>query len=215
MATGTSDCGRTTGTGGQKVFSINVVQPMMFGEPSPNRKLRTRFVVDVKSVFDSWPWEHNEVGGSHDPIQANCKSQAQSSMGMDLSKGFQIEEPCVFVPGDTSESQFLAHRAGRVRENPEDCGYTDLDPAGQLARHRSKRVNAFHEKAGRSQVNSLVFLFDKVFLPPSSHCRHASIRTLEERICFARCTLGVLVSRCHHLIGDLSFHPRVKRGPGD
>lgn len=107
MATGTSDCGRTTGTGGQKVFSINVVQPMMFGEPSPNRKLRTRFVVDVKSVFDSWPWEHNEVGGSHDPIQANCKSQAQSSMGMDLSKGFQIEEPCVFVPWDTSEGQFL------------------------------------------------------------------------------------------------------------
>jgi len=27
---------------------------------------------------------------------------------MDLSKGFQIEEPCVFVPWDTSESKFLA-----------------------------------------------------------------------------------------------------------
>src|SRR5215470_1845546 len=43
-------------------------------------------------------------------------------------------------------------------------------------------VIAFHEKAGRSQVNSWLFLQDKVFLPPSSHCRHASIRTLEERI---------------------------------
>ena len=41
---------------------------------------------------------------------------------------------------------------------------------------------AFHEKAGRSQVNSFGFLFDKVFSGPSSHCRHASIRTLEERI---------------------------------
>src|SRR5262245_16060641 len=43
-------------------------------------------------------------------------------------------------------------------------------------------VMAFHEKAGRSQVNSVAFLFDKVFSGPSSHCRHASIRTLEERI---------------------------------
>ena len=53
---------------------------------------------------------------------------------------------------------------------------------------------AFHEKAGRSQVKLFPFLFDKVFSPPSSHCRHASIRTLEERFCFARCTLGVLGS---------------------
>ena len=43
-------------------------------------------------------------------------------------------------------------------------------------------VIAFHEKAGRSQVGSFVFSLDKVFLfLPSSHCRHASIRTLEER----------------------------------
>ena len=41
---------------------------------------------------------------------------------------------------------------------------------------------AFHEKAGRSQVDSSVFLVNKFFLPPSRHCRHASIRTLEERI---------------------------------
>jgi len=46
---------------------------------------------------------------------------------------------------------------------------------------------AFHEKAGRSQGNSgfivvLFFFAEKSFLPPSSHCRHASIRTLEERI---------------------------------
>ena len=41
---------------------------------------------------------------------------------------------------------------------------------------------AFHEKAGRSQVDSFWFLLVTMFLPPSSHCRHASIRTLEERI---------------------------------
>jgi hypothetical protein len=54
---------------------------------------------------------------------------------------------------------------------------------------------AFHEKAGRSQVGNFVFLLDKVFLSGRvSHCRHASIRTLEERLVFARCMLGVLVS---------------------
>ena len=48
-------------------------------------------------------------------------------------------------------------------------------------------VMAFHEKAGRSQGNSgfivSFFIFaEKTSFPPSSHCRHASIRTLEERI---------------------------------
>ena len=41
---------------------------------------------------------------------------------------------------------------------------------------------AFHEKAGRSQVDSSLASLNKGFLlQPSSHCRHASIRTLEER----------------------------------
>jgi len=54
---------------------------------------------------------------------------------------------------------------------------------------------AFHEKAGRSQVGSFAFSLGEVFLfPPSGHCRHASILTLEERFHFARCMLGVLVS---------------------
>ena len=39
---------------------------------------------------------------------------------------------------------------------------------------------AFHEKAGRSQVGSIVFSLDTVFsLPPSRHCCHPSIRTLQ------------------------------------
>ena len=60
-------------------------------------------------------------------------------------------------------------------------------------------VKAFHEKAGRSQGNSGFIVSccslsqRKVFLPPS-HCRHASIRTLEERSVFARCMWGVLNS---------------------
>ena len=44
--------------------------------------------------------------------------------------------------------------------------------------------NAFHEKAGRSQVGSFVFRFmGKVFFPfdPGRRCRNPSIRTLEER----------------------------------
>jgi len=49
------------------------------------------------------------------------------------------------------------------------------------------RAMAFHEKAGRSQGNSgfivvLFFFAENSFSRPSSHCRHASIRTLEERI---------------------------------
>jgi len=51
-----------------------------------------------------------------------------------------------------------------------------------------KSVMAFHEKAGRSQGNSgfiasfLFFVGEKKFSSPSSRCRRASIRTLEERI---------------------------------
>jgi hypothetical protein len=55
-------------------------------------------------------------------------------------------------------------------------------------------ANAFHEKAGRSQVHSWLFLLYMVFLLPSRRCRHASIRTLRGANRFARCTLGVLVS---------------------
>src|SRR6266478_4811367 len=40
---------------------------------------------------------------------------------------------------------------------------------------------AFHEKADRSQVDSFLVSWNIVFLLPRGHCRHASIRTLEER----------------------------------
>ena len=45
----------------------------------------------------------------------------------------------------------------------------------------SMREIAFHEKAARSQVGSFAFSLDKVFLRPSRHCHHPSIRTLDER----------------------------------
>jgi len=52
---------------------------------------------------------------------------------------------------------------------------------------------AFHEKAGRSQVGSLLFLLDKVF-----SCRVATVAILPSALSmsgfFARCKLGVLVS---------------------
>jgi hypothetical protein len=45
---------------------------------------------------------------------------------------------------------------------------------------------AFHEKAGRSQaVSSPIPILRQGFSPPSCHCRHPSIRTLDER-----CSLG-------------------------
>jgi hypothetical protein len=54
--------------------------------------------------------------------------------------------------------------------------------------------NAFHEKAGRSQVDSFGFFMNKFFLPPSeplSPCFHPHSRGANR---FARCMLGVLVS---------------------
>src|SRR5579871_6149610 len=55
-------------------------------------------------------------------------------------------------------------------------------------------VMAFHEKAGRSQVNSLCFFRDNCFSPaewPLSPCFHPHSRGA---IRFARCMLGVLNS---------------------
>src|SRR6476620_3266100 len=60
-------------------------------------------------------------------------------------------------------------------------GSTPISPQGDFS------AMAFHEKAGRSQgncgfiVSSWICFADKSSFPPSSHCRHASIRTLEER----------------------------------
>ena len=75
---------------------------------------------------------------------------------------------------------------------------------------------AFHEKAGRSQVDSVLALWNMVFLPPSGHSRHASIRTLEERL-FRSVHVGrSRFSRCCHLIFALWFgFCRVEPGPGD
>jgi hypothetical protein len=72
-------------------------------------------------------------------------------------------------------------------------------------------VMAFHEKAGRSQVG-FWFLLDKVFLLPSRHCRHPSIRTLDERL-FRSVQVGrSRYSRCCHLIVDLRSSLSEKLG---
>ena len=52
----------------------------------------------------------------------------------------------------------------------------------QIESSRNLSVTAFHEKAGRRQVDLFLSLLDKFFSCRVSHCRHASIRTLEERI---------------------------------
>src|SRR5271169_6318164 len=68
----------------------------------------------------------------------------------------------------------------------------------------SMSVNAFHEKAGRSQVGSFVFSLDKCFFsPPSRHCRHPSIRTLNERLIRPVQVGCSRFSRCCHLFVDL------------
>src|SRR5579864_4722615 len=70
----------------------------------------------------------------------------------------------------------------------------------------SMSVIAFHEKAGRSQVSSCAFLLDIVFLPPSRHCRHPSIRTLNERFIRSVQVGRSRFSQCCDLIIDLRFH---------
>jgi hypothetical protein len=73
---------------------------------------------------------------------------------------------------------------------------------------------AFHEKAGRSQVDSFVFSLDKAFLlaesplPPSFH-PHSSMSD------FRSVQVGrSRYSRCCHLIGDLRFVSKDEVGPG-
>jgi len=67
-------------------------------------------------------------------------------------------------------------------------------------------ANAFHEKAGRSQVDSFVFFVDSFFVPPSeplSPCFHSHSRGA---ILFRSVQVGrSRFSRCCHLINDLSF----------
>jgi hypothetical protein len=62
---------------------------------------------------------------------------------------------------------------------------------------------AFHEKAGGSQGNSGFMLFDTLFYSPVRRCRHASIRTLEERFVRSVHVGRSRFSRCCHLISAL------------
>jgi len=71
---------------------------------------------------------------------------------------------------------------------------------------------AFHEKAGRSQGNSGFMLFDTLFFSPVRRCRHASIRTLEERIvslgaCWAFSIQPVLLSVWRPVVLLLKVEP--------
>jgi len=76
----------------------------------------------------------------------------------------------------------------RGRIHLRGLSFAELQPLAVRRRTIHLSVMAFHEKAGRSQGNSgfiasfLFFVAEKKFSSPSSRCRHASIRTLEERI---------------------------------
>src|SRR5215467_1986868 len=94
---------------------------------------------------------------------------------------------------------------------------TDVKP---VERSRNLSVNAFHEKAGRSQgnsgfiVSSWFFSLTK-FLPR----RVAAVAMLPSALSRSDLFRSVHVgrspfSRCCYLFGDLSLHSRVERGPG-
>ncbi len=76
-------------------------------------------------------------------------------------------------------------------------------------------VIAFHEKAGRSQVDFFAG-WNIVSLPPSGHCRHASIRTLKERFislgaCWAFSVQPVLPSVWRPVVLLLESGTRARR----
>jgi len=97
------------------------------------------------------------------------------------------EEPVHFAGGGYSQvGERISPSAQKARAGPTtlDTGTTDPIAWPRISSPTTGILSAmaFHEKAGRSQVGSSVFSFGKFSLfPPSSHCRHASIRTLEER----------------------------------
>ena len=76
----------------------------------------------------------------------------------------------------------------------DDRPYRDLRTPNWVASGAVVGVNAFHEKAVRSQVGSFAFLLDKLF----SLRRVATDAILPSALSmsdwFARCKLGVLVS---------------------
>jgi hypothetical protein len=78
-------------------------------------------------------------------------------------------------------------------------------------------VNAFHEKAGRSQGDWFWYLLVTLFLPS----RAATVATLpsalfEERFLVRSVQVGCSrFSRCCHLFIDLGSISRMKAGPGD
>ena len=80
---------------------------------------------------------------------------------------------------------------------------------------------AFHEKAGRSQVSSFFILsffilLDKGFSPAESATVAMLPSALSRSDRFRSVHVGrSRFSRCCYLFGDLSFHLRVERGPGD
>ncbi len=99
------------------------------------------------------------------------------------------------------------HPGGRGRgpcENPTAPGQASVS------------VIAFHEKAGRSQVDSLVVLLDKVFLRRVA----TTVATLPSALFSERFVRSVQVgcsrfSRCCHLIIDLPSISATEVGPGD
>jgi hypothetical protein len=101
------------------------------------------------------------------------------------------------------------HRFLLTRERP-----AVVEVVAWAAGNGDRGVTAFHEKAGRSQVGSIVFSLVKVF-----SCRVATVATLPSAL-FVSALRPVQVgcsrfSRCCHLFGDLGSISKMKAGPGD
>ena len=76
-------------------------------------------------------------------------------------------------------------------------------------------VIAFHEKAGRSQVNSCFILFDTLFLFRPLAAVAMLPSALSRSDGFARCMLGVLGSAGAAICLAPCRFTEVERGPGD
>ena len=107
------------------------------------------------------------------------------------------------IQSSVSPSQF---KSGWV------VGNSEIEGAGQLMKNRYLTRNqkvtsvmAFHEKAGRSQVDSFVFFIQVFSAKPATVAMLPSALSRSES--FRSVHIGrSRFSRCCHLISDLSFH---------
>ena len=186
-------------------------QPLILARPIPNQDSagrRQRQILRMSEMVADWSEQSLSLLHPDARFPDNCSADESNRPQRTISK--RRDHTC--ANNDRNESRPVhsvlpAKRWHSTRTKPStlwisigaNIPISLIDPLGGVL-----SVNAFHEKAGRSQV-ILFFSLDKVFLPadsPLSPCFHPHSRGANR---FARCILGFRFSRCCYLFGALWF----------